>query len=171
MKLSHSKTINLHSIYHFLQCCVLVIFGLRFVSKLISQVLPDSVCVPHQELCRHIPSDSTSGGLPCSWLMVGDTNLHNELAPSSLLSCMAQNKKALAKARTGLKIYARLSNPRNNDRPSYLWFCRYHNLHRHQQHLLQHHPQHGFFYELLLLPLHQFRLLWQHLLQLCSSLS
>ena len=65
-EISHGKTINLRSIYpHHLQYCARVIFGLCFVM----QARPHSVCLIvfvflGPELCRQLPSDSTSQWTP-----------------------------------------------------------------------------------------------------------
>ena len=73
---SHGKTINLHSTYpHYLQCCVRVIFGLRFVM----QARPRSFCLIMfvflgPELCRQLPSDSTSRWTPL--LLANGWRLH-----------------------------------------------------------------------------------------------
>jgi hypothetical protein len=83
---SHGKTINLHSIYpHHLQYCVRVIFGLRFVL----QAHPHSVCLIvfvflGPELCRQLPSDSTSRWTPLllanGWrLQTPITDLHRQV--------------------------------------------------------------------------------------------
>src|SRR5690606_11425316 len=76
---SHGKTINLHSIYpHHLQCCARVIFGLRFVR----QAHPHSFCLMvfvslGPELCRQLPSDSTSRWTPL--LLANGWRLHTPL--------------------------------------------------------------------------------------------
>jgi len=85
-EISHGKTINLHPIYpHHLQCCVRVIFGLRFVM----QARPHSFCLIvfvflGPELCRQLPSDSTSRWTPLLlangwWLQTPITDLHRQV--------------------------------------------------------------------------------------------
>ena len=78
-EISHGKTINLHSIYpHHLQCCVRVIFGLRFGL----QARPHSFCLIvfvflGPELCRQLPSDSTSQWTPL--LLANGWRLHTPI--------------------------------------------------------------------------------------------
>jgi hypothetical protein len=65
-EISHGKTINLHSIHpHHLQYCVRVILGFQFVL----QPHPHNFCLMvfaflGPELCRQLPSDSTSRWTP-----------------------------------------------------------------------------------------------------------
>lgn len=78
-EISHGKTINLRSIYpHHLQCRVRVIFGLR----LVMQTRPHCICLIvfvflGPELCRQLPSDSTSQWTPL--LLANGWRLHTPI--------------------------------------------------------------------------------------------